>query len=254
MQHEDGFDFHFLPSAPQPAKALIIILHGYGSHPDQYMKWAKKTQGENPEADVLVVRAPLALHATEAQKQAMRLPNVDDLYGWYSLEKKNSLKEEFNPAATLGQLNRFIDAQMKRRGLSDENLALIGFSQGAMVALGAALSRPSPCAAVVSHSGLAFPFNRAASPPPDVLMIMGDADDLFLCVENGKTAPPSRTLQILREAGIKDEMDHASSVKRLKSSSVPVTEKIFPNQAHRITEASWHEASDFVAKKLKLKK
>jgi len=256
MQHEDGFYFHALPSPSGSARALIIILHGHGSHPDQYLKWAKKTQAENPAADVLVVRAPVALQASEEQKRAQRLPAVDDLYTWYNLDEKPvapDLKQPFNRAAIVSQLNRFIDAQMKKRNLQDENLAIIGFSQGALMAVDAALHSNRSCAAVVSHSGAVMPFAQAAR-KPDVLMIMGDKDDLFSLPEDGSKPSASRTVEAFRKAGIKANMDHPSSVERLKKAGIAVTEKVVKNQGHRITEESWHEASAFVAKKLKLKK
>lgn len=253
-QTENGFSFHNLPAATQPARALIVVLHGFGNTPDQFVKWAKKTQAQNPEADILVLQGPIPLHASEEQKKAMRAPNADDLYSWYSLGggAVKELTQPFNEASIVTQMNRFLDAQLKKRGLADENLALMGFSQGAMVSILTATHRTNACSAVVAHSGAALPFNTVSA-KPDTLMIMGDADELFY--HHGATGGPamSRTVDAFRKAGIIAQIDHAGSRDRLRAAGLNVDEKVFAGQGHRVTEASWQAASDFVTAKLKLK-
>jgi phospholipase/carboxylesterase len=69
----------------------------------------------------------------------------------------------------------------ERAGLGDERLALVGFSQGTMVALHTAIRRPRPCAAVIGYSGaLVGPellAGEVVSRPP-VLLVHGDADQV----------------------------------------------------------------------------
>ncbi len=253
-QTENGFTFHNLPAATQPARGLIVVLHGYGNTPDQFVKWAQKTQAENPEADILVMQGPIALHATEEQKKAMRAPNADDLYSWYSLggNAVTELSQPFNAASIVTRFNAFLDAQLQKRGLGDDNLALMGFSQGAMVSIITATNRAAPVAAVVAHSGAALPFN-AVSAKPDTLMIMGDADELFYAPGTMGGPSMSRTVEAFRKAGIDARLDHQGSRDRLRAAGLHVDEEIFAGQGHRVTEASWHAASAFVAQKLKLK-
>ena len=50
-------------------------------------------------------------------------------------------------------LDAFLDEALATRGLSDRDLALVGFSQGTMMALYVALRRPQSVAAVVGYSG-----------------------------------------------------------------------------------------------------
>lgn len=96
-------------------------------------------------------------------------------------------------------LDRFIDEQLSLRGLEGSQLALVGFSQGTMMALHVGLRRAVPPACIVGYSGaLAVPERlademRGASP---ILMIHGDADDML---------PVSRmhqAVQTLGEAGL----------------------------------------------------
>ncbi len=60
-------------------------------------------------------------------------------------------------------------------------MALVGFSQGAMVALYVALRRPAPCAAVLSYAGALLGGESLADElraKPPVLLVHGDADPI----------------------------------------------------------------------------
>ena len=255
MQYEDGFYFKSLSSRSGEVKSLIVILHGHGSHPDKYLQWAHKTQEANPDADLILVRAPVALRATEAQKISRNLQGVDDLYTWYKLDKRPGLqvelllKQALRRLTVFGKLNKMIDNQLQKRSLQDKDLAFIGFSMGGTMAVQTALRRKKECAAVVCHSGAVLPFTRARK-KPDTLMIMGDKDELFFLTERKGQRKSSRIFRAFHQAGMKANLHHERSVRRLQKAGVSVTERIFRDLDHRITEDSWHEASSFVAKKL----
>src|SRR5829696_5724969 len=84
-------------------------------------------------------------------------------------------------------LERFVDAELTRRNLPPSALALVGFSQGTMMALHVGLRRAVAPAAIVGYSGLLVgPTGReiaamrdeiTARPP--VLLVHGDRDDLI---------------------------------------------------------------------------
>jgi phospholipase/carboxylesterase len=84
-------------------------------------------------------------------------------------------------------LNAFLDAELHRRHLAPSALALVGFSQGTMMALHVGLRRPAPPAAIVGYSGmLAVPedidpekFAVEIHSKPPVLLIHGDQDQLI---------------------------------------------------------------------------
>ena len=259
MNNEDGFDFYSLKAKSGDTKSLIVILHGHNSHPSKYIKWAKKTQDENPDADVILIRAPIATQASEEEKERHNLKDADDLYTWFNLEKKTSqqagllVKHAFNRVAVVSRLNKFIDKQLEKRELEDENLALMGFSLGGGVALQTALRRKEKVAAVVCHSGAVLPFTKARK-KPDTLVIMGDQDELFYAEKKKLPKKASGLLKMFHKAGMKLNLHHDKSVKRLQKAGVPVEEKIFEGQPHRITEESWNEATKFVASRLKPKK
>jgi phospholipase/carboxylesterase len=84
-------------------------------------------------------------------------------------------------------LERFLDAELERRKLPASALALVGFSQGTMMALHVGLRRAAAPAAIVGYSGmLVLPAEAVTdalageirSRPP-VLLVHGDRDDLI---------------------------------------------------------------------------
>ena len=90
-----------------------------------------------------------------------------------------------NSAAPI--LERFLDAELERRKLPPSALALVGFSQGTMMALHVGLRRAAAPAAIVGYSGmLVTPAEEVTdalaaeirSRPP-VLLVHGDRDDLI---------------------------------------------------------------------------
>jgi phospholipase/carboxylesterase len=90
-----------------------------------------------------------------------------------------------NAAAPI--LDNFLDAELKRRNLPPSVLALVGFSQGTMMALHVGLRRSAAPAAIVGYSGMLV-LPTGAKPDtvageirsrPPVLLVHGDRDDLI---------------------------------------------------------------------------
>jgi phospholipase/carboxylesterase len=151
------------PSFGGKPKHLVILLHGLGA-----------------DGNDLIGLAPLlAKELPHAQFISPNAPSVCDMaphgYQWFSLRDwspKSMLKGAHDAAPAL---NLFIDMQLKRLDLSDDKLALVGFSQGTMMSLYAALRRPKACAAVVGFSGALIGEEGIVSRPP-VCLIHGTDD------------------------------------------------------------------------------
>jgi phospholipase/carboxylesterase len=85
-----------------------------------------------------------------------------------------------NEAAPI--LNNYLDDELARYGLPGDRLALVGFSQGTMMALHVGLRRTPQLAAIVGYSGrLAGSEHLAAeiTARPPILLAHGDQDDLI---------------------------------------------------------------------------
>jgi phospholipase/carboxylesterase len=76
-------------------------------------------------------------------------------------------------------LDAFIDRKLDQYGLSDADLALVGFSQGTMMALHVGLRRERTVAGILGYSGMltgAADLAHQKITKPPVLLIHGSAD------------------------------------------------------------------------------
>ena len=76
-------------------------------------------------------------------------------------------------------IDGFIDRKLDEYGLTEANLAIVGFSQGTMMALHVGLRMPRQLAAIVGYSGMLTGGHELSHLPmskPPVLLIHGSAD------------------------------------------------------------------------------
>ncbi|HEU5047636.1 MAG TPA: alpha/beta fold hydrolase [Rickettsiales bacterium] len=153
------------PASGQPPKHLVILLHGYGADGNDLIGLAPMLAQSLPDTHFISPNAPFPCEMAPYGRQ------------WFSLRDwspKSMLRgaQEAAPA-----LNMFISQQLQRFSLTDDKLALIGFSQGTMMALYTALRRPTPCAGIVGFSGSLIGEEGMVSKPP-VCLIHGDMDNV----------------------------------------------------------------------------
>lgn len=158
-----------------PARQLVVFLHGYGADGNDLIEIGRAWQGLLPYAAFVSPHAPEPCGQAPVGKQWFPLTFRDPNERWVGANK-----------AAPG-LERFLDAELTRRNLPPSALALVGFSQGTMMALHVGLRRAAAPFALVGYSGLlvvppdANPEKFAAeikSRPP-VLLIHGDQDELI---------------------------------------------------------------------------
>jgi phospholipase/carboxylesterase len=117
----------------------------------------------------------VAPHAPEAYDQAP--------FGrqWFSLADRRPAVLEAGVRVARDALEAFLAAETTRLGLTGADLALMGFSQGAMTALFTGLRRATPPAAILAFAGaLLAPEALAAeiTARPPVLLVHGEADEV----------------------------------------------------------------------------
>jgi phospholipase/carboxylesterase len=170
-----------LPASGGAPRSLVIFLHGYGSNGDDLIGLAPYWRAALPDTLFIAPNAPQAC------------PGAPGGYQWWPL---TSLAPEARAAGVrqpAAALNAFIDEQLKRYSLTEDRLALVGFSQGTMAALHVGPRRERPLAGIVGYSGmLADPAALAAEvrTKPPVLLVHGDADAVIpvLALHEAKTA------------------------------------------------------------------
>ena len=155
-----------LPQQGQP-RELIVLLHGWGADGNDLIGLAPALQPVLPHAQFVSPNAPDPCDQNPMGRQ------------WYSFadERPETLKAGYVRAADM--INGFLDDELAKLGLDDGHLALIGFSQGAMMALYVALRRAKPCAGVVGYSGMMIDgdgLDTELRSRPPVLLAHGDAD------------------------------------------------------------------------------
>lgn len=157
------------------AKQLVVFLHGYGANGNDLIGLAQQWQSLLPDAAFAAPNAPEPCPEAPGGRQWFRLTMRDPNERWNGV----------NRAAPA--LDTFLDAELDRCGLDDAKLALVGFSQGTMLALHAGLRRVKAPAAILGYSGeLVGPEyldqvtnSRPASKSPPILLIHGGQDDVI---------------------------------------------------------------------------
>jgi phospholipase/carboxylesterase len=161
------------------ARQLVVFLHGYGADGNDLIEIGRAWQGVMPQVAYVTPNAPERCGQAPVGRQWFALTFRDPNERWTGVNK----------AAPV--LQRFLDAELGRRNLPASALALVGFSQGTMMALHVGLRRATAPLAIVGYSGLlavpqnANPDKLAAeirSRPP-VLLVHGDQDDLIALPE-----------------------------------------------------------------------
>ena len=157
------------------ARQLVVFLHGYGADGNDLIEIGRAWQGLLPQAAFVSPHAPEPCGRAPVGRQWFALTFRDPAERWVGANK----------AAPV--LEKFLDAELARRKLPPSALALVGFSQGTMMALHMGLRRATAPAAIVGYSGI-FVLPDKAKPDavvgeiksrPPVLLIHGAEDDLI---------------------------------------------------------------------------
>ena len=155
------------PRAGGAPRQLVVLLHGVGADGD----------------DLIGLAPPLARHLPHAVFVAPNAPDPCDMapfgWQWFSLQDRRPQALLLGVQAVAPSIDAFLDAELERHGLADRDLALVGFSQGTMMALYVAPRRPRAMAAVLGFSGALVGGERLAAEArsrPPVLLIHGAAD------------------------------------------------------------------------------
>jgi phospholipase/carboxylesterase len=152
------------------ATGLVVFLHGYGANGNDLIDigrlWAPVLPGTafvSPHAPQPCAEAPVG-------------------HQWFPLAGGDPHLLRQGVLSAAPALDGFLDAELAAHGLSDDSLALVGFSQGTMMALHVGPRRPGQIAGIVGYSGLLTGPEHLAGEfrhRPPVLLVHGDADPVI---------------------------------------------------------------------------
>ena len=204
-----------------PARQLVVFLHGYGADGNDLIEIGRAWQALLPQTAFVSPHAPEPCGQAPVGRQ------------WFALTFRDPNERWIGANKAAPGLEAFLDAELTRRNLPPSALALVGFSQGTMMALHVGLRRPVAPAAIVGYSGLLVippdanqeKFAAEIKSRPPVLLIHGDQDDLI---------PPQALFQATNALG---------------TLGVPVEWHISHGVGHGIDQEGLRHGGEFLARR-----
>ena len=154
------------------AEALVILLHGYGADGADLIGLGEMLAPALPNAAFIAPDAPSRCTVNPMGYQWFPIP-------WIDGSSEAEMAAGFRGAAR--GLDAWLTDTMAAEGVAPAQVALVGFSQGAMMSLHVAPRRPEPLAGIVAFSGRYVEAPEAGpilSKPP-VLLTHGDRDEVI---------------------------------------------------------------------------
>ena len=159
-----------LPASGEAPTKLVVFLHGYGADGNDLIDIGKAWAPHMPATAFISPHAPSPCGMAPFGREWFPLPRLSP--------------DEYSKGVYLAAdpLNQFITDQAALHQLPMNRIALVGFSQGTMMALHVGFRLPDTLAGILGYSGaLAAPENLVSelkSRPP-VSLIHGDADEII---------------------------------------------------------------------------
>lgn len=204
------------PLSGKKPKQIVLLLHGYGSNRADLISLAPHWQRSVPDALFLAPNAPQSC-------------GMEGGYQWWPLTAFTPAALAQGAKAAAPAIEAFVDRKLAQYDLTDSDLAIVGFSQGTMMALHVGLRRIRPVAGVVGYSGMLTGAPELSHPSitrPPVLLIHGSAD------------------QVVPVAAL-----HAAK-RNLEQLGIVVTAHVSPGVGHSVDPVGLRMGGEFVAKAL----
>jgi len=205
------------PAAGAAPRSLVILLHGYGSNGADLIGLVPYWRAALPDTLFLAPDAPQPCPGAPGARQ------------WWPLTSLSPQARAEGVRVSAPALNAYIEAQLAAHGLTEDRLALVGFSQGTMMALHVGPRRTRSIAGIVGYSGmLADPEALAAEvvTRPPVLLVHGEADEIL-------------PVAALQDAKI-----------RLEALGFDLTTHISPRLGHSVDDQGLRLGAAFLARRL----
>lgn len=208
------------------AKQLVVFIHGYGADGNDLIALGNEWQSILPDTAFASPNAPEPCAGAPMGRQWFTLTMRDMNERWVGVQK------------AAASLQAYLDAELARLSLTPDRLALVGFSQGTMMALHVGLRRAVAPVAIVGYSGIHVMPEIAAEAEkvapeitsrPPVLLVHGDRDDLI---------PPQALFM---------------SAQSLAALGLPVEWHLSPGHGHGIDPDGLRLGGEFLARAFKAK-
>lgn len=211
------FDYYSLCDSPS---WLIIFLHGYNDCPQNHRKYLEYLMQKSPNSCII---------APKSNKTCDKNPHQNQWFGMLSNDPDNKRISPDTPVSQIfdiyqraekdiddcaSKINRFINTLQQKYHIDNNHTYLIGFSQGAMLALYTALSRTATLAGVFSLSGLIAGKDKLAkkiSSTPKTYIFHGKKDNIVQYKTLSFTIEWLETHGVISQIFTYDELSHRLS-------------------------------------------
>lgn len=190
----------FGPMTGGAPRRLVVVLHGFGADGADLLPLAEALAPALPDALFVVPDAPEPCEDAPSGRQWFRLGDLDPRL------LANGVR------AAAGPLRAAIAAELARLGLGPDALGLVGFSQGAMVALAVGLRGAPAPAAIIGFSGALLDAGTLAvelAQRPRVLLVHGAVDTVVPASRSTQAAAALVALGVPVETLIRPGLGHA---------------------------------------------
>ena len=164
------------PQSGGAARQLVVLLHGVGADGHDLIGLAPAWASALPDA------AFVAPHGPEAyDNQVPGGWSEGAGRQWFSLADRSAEALLAGAARAVPLLDAYVAAELERLGLALDAVALMGFSQGAMMALHAGLRRRPPPRGLLAYSGALLDspdLLAACTGHPPTLLAHGEGDEV----------------------------------------------------------------------------
>ncbi len=187
------------PAAGTP-RHLVVLCHGYSANAAEMAVFVESWAPWLPGA---------AFMAPDAPQPFEMLPSG---FQWFSLQDRTPTVLEAGARAAAPLLNATIDAECTRLGIPPDQVALVGFSQGAMMALHAGLRRSPVPACILAYSGALLDtpaLGTELGGHPPVLLVHGEQDGVVPFSRAGASETALRRLGIPVETCWRRGLEHS---------------------------------------------
>ena len=154
------------PLSGSSPREIVLLLHGFGSSGSDLISFVPHWQHALPDALFLAPHAPQRCVFGSG-------------FQWWPLNGFSSQALASGAASAASAIDAFIDRKLAQYGLSESQMAIVGFSQGTMMALHVGLRRERALAGIVGFSGMLTGGRELAHQivtKPPVLLVHGSAD------------------------------------------------------------------------------
>ena len=164
---------------------LMFLLHGYGADGNDLFSLTHYINKFLPQISFIAPNAPFECALSKNGRQWF---SIDQLNSDYIFNKKSNIFSEIEKSSNI--LEKFINLERGKLSLENKKIILVGFSQGAMMALHLGLKLYPEVACVIGFSGSLILTDDSSedtikSKPP-VFLAHGEMDNVVNCIETMK--------------------------------------------------------------------